>query len=114
MADEGLAQALVEANERAFQSSRDATEAQETALRALDEKNRVTRAFATYDALVPEIRTAHEALREDTQVSLARIQATFAETVSLVESPDPHAVNPVIIRAMSKSIPKFFIEKLTA
>jgi hypothetical protein len=86
VADEGLAQALVEANERAFQSSRDATEAQETALRALDEKNRVTRAFATYDALVPEIRTAHEALREDTQVSLARIQATFAETVSLVET----------------------------
>jgi kinesin family protein C2/C3 len=53
--DESLAEALVEANERVFQYSR-------------------------------EMRTAHEALREDMQLSLVRMQTTFTDAVSLVET----------------------------
>ena len=63
--DENLTAALAEADERLFRFSKDATEAHEAMLEAMDEKEKLASALGTYEALVPTIRcasTAHRAL----------------------------------------------------
>ena len=61
--DENLTAALAEANERLFSFSKDATEAHEAMLEAIDEKETLASALETYKTLVPTIRCAFLAHR---------------------------------------------------
>jgi len=61
--DENLTAALAEANERLFSFSKDATEAHEAMLEAIDGKETLASALETYKTLVPTIRCAFLAHR---------------------------------------------------
>lgn len=83
--DENLTAALAEANERLFRFSKDATEAHEAMLEAMDEKEKLASALGTYEALVPTIRcasTAHRALSPPARPRTSDSRAQLARSLT--------------------------------
>eukprot|EP00227_Mantoniella_beaufortii_P010987 CAMPEP_0197583194 /NCGR_PEP_ID=MMETSP1326-20131121/6188_1 /TAXON_ID=1155430 /ORGANISM="Genus nov. species nov., Strain RCC2288" /LENGTH=828 /DNA_ID=CAMNT_0043147379 /DNA_START=88 /DNA_END=2570 /DNA_ORIENTATION=+ len=84
--DEALTIALAQANARALQNNEDATEAHEAMMKAVDENEKLAAALERYDKVLPEMKTSNDKLREETVVTLQRLQSEFVDALATAEA----------------------------